>query len=175
MRTSLLLLGLLAAPAVLAQSTVEGRRAVDLQLLGSGLNVNGVGLRFWVHPNVPTTVSITGSRVATSTAAGDATTTRVAVQAGIERHVRTEARVHPYVSASGLFSIESAGAQGGALGKTTGVGGRLGLGAEARLFDGLSLSGEYGLSATYLMGENDASAFALTLGGAPRVALSLRF
>ena len=170
----------------------DEERGTDLQVLGTGLNVDGVGLRFWMTSRTALATRFDFDYIDFEGAA-DAEQLNLGVGLNVERHAGY-GRVHPFLTLGGsvgVLTITDEDAPGDDTRTRTLLGGEIGLGAEARLFSGLSLSALYALRADFTTGD-DASEIGgvvpeddmdplgtadtrVRLGGRPRLALSFRF
>lgn len=164
-------------------------RGTDLQVLARGLNVDGMGLRFWLTPQ--TALATRFDFDLTSVDGPDATMLTLGVGLNAERHMARSGPVHPYFTIGGRVGVASFSRDDAFRDDDrtqTFFGGEAGLGAEARLTSGLTFSGQYTLSATLADGDGDAGVpegdpvpgfgdrvTNVSLGGVPRLALSLRF
>ena len=191
----LLPLAALASLAVLPAADAQRRMSsdpvggTDIQLIGEGLGVNGVGLRFWISPQTALALRADVDYARLDRDGGnDASTLGLGLGLTLENHAYRQSRVHPFVS-GGLSvrhtTVDNAADEESAT--TFGV--EAALGAEARLMQGLTLSGQYGARLGYTTGardyttsagdfpngDSDNTVLVFGLGGVPRLALSLRF
>lgn len=175
------LASLLAIPAADAQRRTVVRHTdgpvggTDIQLLAEGLDINGVGLRFWISPQTALALRADVDYARLDTDGGDdPSTLGLGLGLGLENHAYRQSRVHPFVS--GGVSVRHTTEDDGVDEESeTTFGVEAALGAEARLMQGLTLSGQYGARLGYTTGEGDNTVLAFGIGGVPRLALSLRF
>lgn len=176
----------LAAASLLVLPSADAQRrtsndpvgGTDLQLLASGLDVNGAGLRFWIAPQTALALRATVDYDRLNVDGDDPSTLGLGFGLNLENHAYRRARVHPYLSAGVSVDHVSQDNGGGGDASQTTFGGEVALGAEARLMQGLTLSGQYGVGLGYTTGDLPAggdSRVSIGLGGTPRMALSLRF
>ena len=175
----------IAAATLLVLPTADAQRrytddpvgGTDLQLLAEGLDVNGVGLRFWMTPQTALALRATADYDRLNVSGDDPSSLALGFGVNIENHAYRRARVHPYLSGGVSVNHQTVNSGGADASQTTfGVGAALG--AEARLMPGLTLAGQYGVGLDYTTGDLASGAdsrLSIGLGGTPRVALSLRF
>ncbi len=178
----LALAALFVLPAADAQRRTVVRQndgpvgGTDLQLLADGTDVNGVGLRFWLSPQAALALraDVDYNRVDDDDTDDDESLLGFGLGLTLQNHAYRQSRVHPFVLGGITVNhLVSDGNGNGNLSATTfGVEG--GIGAEARLMQGLTLSGQYAARLGYSTGDVP-DRLSIGLGGVPRVALSLRF
>jgi opacity protein-like surface antigen len=159
----------------------DDERGTDLQVLARGLNVNGVGLRFWLGER--TAVATRLNFDFTDFDSPDGTALGLDAGVAVESHMRRGGRVHPYFTLGGHVGVFNFDGNAGDNTRTV-FGGHAGLGAEARLVDGLSLGAQYALRVDAVTGDDalpqgpggpGTPRLNVGLGGVPTLALSFRF
>ncbi len=167
----------------------DDARGTDLQVYTQGLSPDGVGLRFWLGPQTALTTRLDFSY--TDFDRPDGSVFSLGATVGAESHLGRSGRVHPFFALDGRVGVLSFSNDFRDDANTyTVFGGDAGLGAEARLMDGLTLNARYELSVDVATG-NEVFAYDaagngaepvggqpklnVRLGGVPRLALSFRF
>lgn len=149
-----------------------GAGGTDLQALATGLDVDGVGFRFWTSSG--SALTLRANLGYTDADADDASTFNLSGAFGFENHLYRRARVHPFFLGAIKGGVLTTSPEDGEDATDFEVGAEVGVGGEWRFSDAMGLSAQYLADLTYRGGDSP-DRFDLQIGGLPRMALSFRF